>query len=1131
MRVDHTVTGETLNSKPSSILRDRNRNRNRNTNMNRNSNSNSNMNRNRNSNSNSNRNRNSNRNSNSNTKRNSSQKSTAMMSSTAGRTTLSTSRTNRQIDDHDKNAARVVRRLKMAILTFFTLTAAGVTTAFFVYRYYNKQAQERDFKNQFQQDADNMLASLGISIDHTLGAVDAFAISMLAEAKVTNQTYPFVSINDWAVQSGKLLKNSRAKFITTYQVVEESQRTEWEEYASMHNGWVEDSIDVQSRDRSYKGPNITDQYVEENYIGHYDLIHGYDEHVFGWENNTGGVSHEGPYLPLWQQTPVIPIYPLYNWCVGVGVGVRASTFVWSYCHIVILSLCLCLCVFVFVVGDVIVYSLCVCVRFYYATRSFNTFIIILTVMIYYALLHHSTQCNGTNRDLSTAAFRDPWYAVVETHLVTITEPYMIAWPWDTEKQEENFSEAEWLVYLLEPGEEPLEPISDIYYPVIVEALDNVHHREEDLSSENYSTAPQSNKLGAVLALTIYWRDALRDLLPMGSAGVVVAFENACDVPSFTYEIAGPVPRYLGTGKYNSTFENDNELSRVLNLMDVWQFGIKETAYTGIPINEDVCPFLLRVYPTESSREQFIDGDDKTVYIVLALVLSVAVVTIAFTLLFFFLYDRLVRNEIRAKINLLDAKRNFVRFVSHEVRTPLNTVSMGLTLIHQDLLSRERQIGNENESDTANNDKGTFVSKEDFSKWSSLTGDVSKNADIAVGVLNDLLNIDKIQMGAFRLEMETLPVWDLIEQTTMEFNMMATKQKTKLNLDLKSLVKSQDVETVIPTTASMLPPLVLNKKIVGDPQRIRQVLRNLLSNAIKFSKNQSVTLKVSTRDATTTSNDAQAMKEFNLTGGSRVGLSMSGWVVVDVIDTGVGMTPLQLQTVFDVGTQFNANKLQSGGGSGLGLAFAKAIAEQHGGSLRAYSSGRDKGTTFRLDLPLYHDEAMESTSSNNKNDDANADATLSLSSSVTSAKPGTTTTTIRGETLEPIHILVVDDALLNRKLLIRLLESNGHSCGEAENGQELIDTIEARCNSSSEEAQAAQYDCILVDYEMPVMNGPDACKAIREMGYTGFVVGVTGNLLPEDVGYFMDCGADAVLSKPFKYKDLEQLLMEQGIFAV
>ena len=64
-----------------------------------------------------------------------------------------------------------------------------------------------------------------------------------------------------------------------------------------------------------------------------------------------------------------------------------------------------------------------------------------------------------------------------------------------------------------------------------------------------------------------------------------------------------------------------------------------------------------------------------------------------------------------------------------------------------------------------------------------------------------------------------------------------------------------------------------------------------------------------------------------------------------------------------------------------------------------------------------------------------------------------------------------------------------------------------------------------------MNGPEACRAIREIGYTGFVLGVTGNLLPEDVGYFLDSGADAVLGKPFKYTDLEQLLMEHGLFAV
>lgn len=234
-------------------------------------------------------------------------------SSSVGRSTLSTA--NQEAQKNDVKSAKTVYRLKMVILTFFTLTAAGVTAAFLVYRHYNRQAQEKEFKNRFQEDATNMLASLSMSIDSTLAATDAFAVSMLAYAKATNQTYPYVTIGDFPVQAGKLLKNSRAKFVNTYQIVEESQRLEWEEYASTHNGWVDESVEVQSHDRSYNGPNITDQYLEDNYMGHYDLIHGYDEQLFGWENNTGGVSHEGPYLPLWQCTPVIPVYPIYNWCV------------------------------------------------------------------------------------------------------------------------------------------------------------------------------------------------------------------------------------------------------------------------------------------------------------------------------------------------------------------------------------------------------------------------------------------------------------------------------------------------------------------------------------------------------------------------------------------------------------------------------------------------------------------------------------------------------------------------------------------------------------------------------------------------------------------------------------------------
>jgi len=386
----------------------------------------------------------------------------------------------------------------------------------------------------------------------------------------------------------------------------------------------------------------------------------------------------------------------------------------------------------------------------------------------------------------------------------------------------------------------------------------------------------------------------------------------------------------------------------------------------------------------------------------------------------------------------------------------------------------------------------------------------------------------------------LPIWEIVEQTTSEFSMMAAKQKTRLKLDLSQLSKkntssssngddSKDVETAI-AHSSMLPASILQQKLVGDEQRLRQVLRNLLSNAIKFAKNGKVTVKVSARDQSSPNasmkdmgKTAASIKEVKMSDGTRKNFQACGRIVIDVVDNGVGMTATQLETVFDVGTQFNAGKLQSGGGSGLGLAFAKAIAEQHVGSIRAYSDGKDKGTTFRLDLPLHLDEEASTKKRVSSSEQSDSQKKPEKNGCEEKALPGPASLKDDSEEedeLEPMNILVVDDAPMNRKLLVRLLESNGHTCGQAEDGQDLIDTVKKNM---------VQYDCILVDYEMPVMNGPSACKGVREMGYTGFVVGVTGNLLPEDVGYFMDCGADAVLPKPFKYKDLEELLIEHGMF--
>jgi len=222
----------------------------------------------------------------------------------------------REAEEHDKKSAQAVKRLKCAILTFFMLTTVGVLAAFFVYRAYDTKNKNEAFEARFEEDSTNMLRAFGMSIDSILSTTDSMAISMLAQAKATNQTYPFVTYDDWNVQAAKFRMNTGAYFITTYAVVQEEQRDEWEAYAASHNDWIEDAIAHQARDRGYLGPIITEEWMKENYTGHYDKIHGYDEYIFGdddWYNSTDGVSHEGVSVVLWQCSPVIPTYPQYNW--------------------------------------------------------------------------------------------------------------------------------------------------------------------------------------------------------------------------------------------------------------------------------------------------------------------------------------------------------------------------------------------------------------------------------------------------------------------------------------------------------------------------------------------------------------------------------------------------------------------------------------------------------------------------------------------------------------------------------------------------------------------------------------------------------------------------------------------------
>jgi two-component system, sensor histidine kinase len=185
---------------------------------------------------------------------------------------------------------------------------------------------------------------------------------------------------------------------------------------------------------------------------------------------------------------------------------------------------------------------------------------------------------------------------------------------------------------------------------------------------------------------------------------------------------------------------------------------------------------------------------------------------------------------------------------------------------------------------------------------------------------------------------------------------------------------------------------------------------------------------------------------------------------------------------------------------LGLHISKSLIEQHGGSIIVDSAGPGLGATVTVELPLYlFPENKRSYTGQTVSTPADTDRVMNESSPVLPRRSH--------------HILVVDDSLPNRKMLVRLLERSGHKCESACNGKEAITVYNRDTAALAADPAHSPIDTILMDYEMPVMNGPEATKALRENGCVALILGVTGNVLTEDIAYFKEMGADNVLPKP------------------
>ena len=314
-------------------------------------------------------------------------------------------------------------------------------------------------------------------------------------------------------------------------------------------------------------------------------------------------------------------------------------------------------------------------------------------------------------------------------------------------------------------------------------------------------------MSGLISSSIVWDEVLENVFGNEVNGIdcVLSTENQV----YTYYVVDGKATFMGAGDLHDS-EYDEYL-REIALTDDRFFSSTSARYT------------LRLYPSDEFFEIYHTSNP--------MIASIgAVCIIVFTSLLFFLYDFLVRKEFNEKKELLEAKRKFVRFVSHEVRTPLNSVCMGLSLMEEEIGSA---LGtNYKDSSVVLKKK---LDEDHAAEWLSLATEILQNAQSSVDVLNDLLNYDKVERGILKLELSLISIWNLIENTTSEFKLPATKKEIDFETVFHaSLCDAEEAGGGGGSISNCLTSEVCQLKALGDNVRITQVIRNLVSNALKFT---------------------------------------------------------------------------------------------------------------------------------------------------------------------------------------------------------------------------------------------------------------------------------------------------------
>ena len=328
--------------------------------------------------------------------------------------------------------------------------------------------------------------------------------------------------------------------------------------------------------------------------------------------------------------------------------------------------------------------------------------------------------------------------------------------------------------------------------------------------------------------------------------------------------------------------------------------------------------------------------------------------------------------------------------------------------------------------------------------------LSTSSELLLTVINDILDFSKIEAG--KLDFESVP-FDVAACVAGAVDLLAAPAASKK----------------IPLWVEFAPDLV--PVVKGDVTRIRQILINLLSNAVKFTAAGEIVVHVASAERAN----------------GRVELQFS------VSDTGVGISPENLNRLFRDFSQAETSTTRRFGGTGLGLAISKRLAELQGGRMWVESvAGRGSHFNFTVVVEKSDRPAAGSKASAERTD---FDAQFARQ--------------------HPARLLIVEDNPVNQKVLVRMLQKLGYTPEVANHGREGLAAAKARA-----------FDVVLMDIEMPEMDGPTTSRAMRaELPATHqpVIVAVTAHALAEEQNACLAAGMDACLTKPIQVRELTALL--------